>query len=148
MKKMNKKGFTLVEMLVVIAIIAILVSILIPTVLGATKKAKAATDAANLRSELAAFQIDYLTEGAVDDYTQQSSNNAIYIAKKATTAKSISGSVYIAIYVPETGDADAAYVNASTLSAWETAKGKACEKNIAYFAAIADGSGSESTTSK
>ena len=45
----NKKGFTLIEMLVVIAIIAILVSIVIPTVSSATNKAKAAADAANLR---------------------------------------------------------------------------------------------------
>lgn len=46
----NKKGFTLIEMLVVIAIIAVLVSIIIPTVSASTTKAKAATDAANLRS--------------------------------------------------------------------------------------------------
>ena len=50
MNKMNKKGFTLIEMLVVIAIIAVLVSIIIPTVTSATDKAAAATNAANLRS--------------------------------------------------------------------------------------------------
>jgi prepilin-type N-terminal cleavage/methylation domain-containing protein len=60
MKKMNKKGFTLIEMLVVIAIIAVLVSIIIPTVSSATGKAKAATDAANLRSMLAEATTDYL----------------------------------------------------------------------------------------
>lgn len=49
-KLKNKKGFTLIEMLVVIAIIAILVAIVIPTVSNATRKAKAAADAANLRS--------------------------------------------------------------------------------------------------
>ena len=54
MKKLNKKGFTLIEMLVVIAIIAILVAIIIPTVTSATTKAKASTDAANLRSAKAA----------------------------------------------------------------------------------------------
>ena len=48
----NKKGFTLIEMLVVIAIIAVLVSIVIPVVGTATTKAEAATDAANLRSVL------------------------------------------------------------------------------------------------
>lgn len=53
MKKLNKKGFTLIEMLVVIAIIAILVAIIVPTVSSSTQKAKAATDAANLRSALA-----------------------------------------------------------------------------------------------
>ena len=53
MKKMNKKGFTLIEMLVVIAIIAILVAIVIPTVTSATEKAKEAKDAANIRSAIA-----------------------------------------------------------------------------------------------
>lgn len=51
--KMNKKGFTLIEMLVVIAIIAILVAIIIPTVTSATEKAKEAKDAANIRSAIA-----------------------------------------------------------------------------------------------
>ena len=51
-KRRNKKGFTLIEMLVVIAIIAVLVAIIIPTVTAATTKANAATDAANLRSVL------------------------------------------------------------------------------------------------
>lgn len=53
MKKMNKKGFTLIEMLVVIAIIAILVAIVIPTVGNSTEKAKEAKDAANVRSAIA-----------------------------------------------------------------------------------------------
>lgn len=60
MKKLNKKGFTLIEMLVVIAIIAILVAIIIPTVSSATNKAAAATNAANLRSILAEATTDML----------------------------------------------------------------------------------------
>lgn len=51
--KMNKKGFTLIEMLVVIAIIAVLVSIVIPVVGNATEKAKEAADAANIRAAIA-----------------------------------------------------------------------------------------------
>ena len=49
-KRLNKKGFTLIEMLVVIAIIAVLVAIIIPVTNAATAKANAAADAANLRS--------------------------------------------------------------------------------------------------
>ena len=64
--KMNKKGFTLIEMLVVIAIIAVLVAIIIPTVSSATVKASAATNAANLRSLVAEASTDYLA-GADDD---------------------------------------------------------------------------------
>ena len=63
--KMNKKGFTLIEMLVVIAIIAILVAIVVPVVSNSTVKAKAAADAANLRSIVAEASIDYLS-GAAD----------------------------------------------------------------------------------
>lgn len=60
----NKKGFTLVEMLVVIAIIAILVAIIIPTVSNATEKAKEATDAANIRSAIAEVTILGLGDNA------------------------------------------------------------------------------------
>ena len=56
----NKKGFTLIEMLVVIAIIAILVAVIIPTVSSSTDKAKAATDAANLRATLGALNSEIL----------------------------------------------------------------------------------------
>ena len=66
--KMNKKGFTLIEMLVVIAIIAILVAIVVPTVSSATEKAKEATDAANIRSTVAEVTLKGLdTNGDVED---------------------------------------------------------------------------------
>lgn len=63
----NKKGFTLIEMLVVIAIIAVLVSIVIPTVSSATTKAKAAADAANLRSTLGALNTVITLDGDLED---------------------------------------------------------------------------------
>ena len=66
MNKLNKKGFTLIEMLVVIAIIAVLVAIIIPTVSSSTIKAKAAADAANLRSVLAEATTE-LVSAAADD---------------------------------------------------------------------------------
>ena len=61
MRKCNEKGFTLLEMLVVIAVIAVLVSIIVPTVTGAATKAKAAADAANLRAVMAEASIDLIT---------------------------------------------------------------------------------------
>ena len=66
MNKMNKKGFTLIEMLVVIAIIAVLVAIIVPTVSSSTMKAKGAADAANLRSIAAEAAIDYLEDTDLD----------------------------------------------------------------------------------
>lgn len=65
----NKKGFTLIEMLVVIAVIAVLVSIVIPTVSAATTKAKAAVDAANLRSVMGQLN-NVLAEGDQMDAVQ------------------------------------------------------------------------------
>ena len=68
--KMNKKGFTLIEMLVVIAVIAVLVSIVIPTVTSATEKAKLAADAANIRAAVAEVTTDALANGGtVQDRT-------------------------------------------------------------------------------
>ena len=56
----TRKGFTLIEMLVVIAIIAVLVSITIPAVSGAVLKANAAANAANLRAVQSAVQNDFM----------------------------------------------------------------------------------------
>lgn len=53
----QKRGFTLIEMLVVIAIIAVLVSVVVPVVGGLTVQSKAATDAANLRAAYADLNI-------------------------------------------------------------------------------------------
>ena len=53
MKKTNKKGFTLAELLVVVAIIAVLVAIAIPIFTSQLEKSREATDLANIRSAYA-----------------------------------------------------------------------------------------------
>ena len=58
MKKLtNKKGFTLMEMIIVVAIIAILAVITIPTLTANTGKAEKAADAANLHAAKAVYQV-------------------------------------------------------------------------------------------
>lgn len=60
LKKMNKKGFTLAELLIVVAIIAVLVAISIPIFSAQLEKAKEATDMANIRSAYAEVVTAYL----------------------------------------------------------------------------------------
>ena len=62
MKKLNKKGFTLMEMLIVIAIIAILIAIAIPTFTNALEKSKIRTDEANARSLKSLVAAGYMAE--------------------------------------------------------------------------------------
>lgn len=61
-KLKNRKAFTLMEMLIVVAIIAILVAIAIPTFNNAMAKSRAATDLANIRSGYAAAIVAAMTE--------------------------------------------------------------------------------------
>jgi prepilin-type N-terminal cleavage/methylation domain-containing protein len=62
LKRKNKKGFTLMEMLIVIGIIAVLVAIAIPTFSGAQKKAQYAADLANVRAWYAEQLVANMTE--------------------------------------------------------------------------------------
>lgn len=63
MKKKNQKGFTLMEMLIVIAIIAVLVAIMIPTMTSQLENARESADAANIRSIYAEAMVKYITTG-------------------------------------------------------------------------------------
>lgn len=56
----NKKGFTLIEMLIVVAIIAILIAVSIPLVSGALESARDATDRANERAAKAEGALYYM----------------------------------------------------------------------------------------
>ena len=61
-KKNNKKGFTLAELLIVVAIIAVLVAIAIPVFSAQLEKSREATDLANIRSAYAEVVAKALTE--------------------------------------------------------------------------------------
>ena len=60
--KKNNKGFTLAELLIVVAIIAVLVAIAIPIFTSQLEKAREATDAANIRSAYAEVMAEALTQ--------------------------------------------------------------------------------------
>lgn len=58
--KQNKNGFTLMEMLIVIAIIAVLIAVAIPVFASQFEKAREATDLANVRSAYAQVSTEAL----------------------------------------------------------------------------------------
>ena len=60
-KKINKKGFTLAELLIVVAIIGVLVAISIPIFTSQLEKSREATDLANIRSAYAECSAALLT---------------------------------------------------------------------------------------
>jgi type IV pilus assembly protein PilA len=70
MKKMNnRKGFTLAELLIVVAIIAVLVAIAIPVFTSQLEKAREATDVANVRSGYGAAVSEYLGKATPTEVT-------------------------------------------------------------------------------
>ena len=59
--KKNNKGFTLAELLIVVAIIAVLVAVAIPVFTNQLEKSRDATSVANMRSAYAEAQVAILT---------------------------------------------------------------------------------------
>lgn len=66
-RKTRGKGFTLAELLIVVAIIAVLVAISIPIFTSQLHKARVATDWANLRAYYAEIQADFISTGEYND---------------------------------------------------------------------------------
>lgn len=81
----KKKGFTLAELLIVVAIIAVLVGVAIPVFTAQLEKSREAVDLANIRSAYADCTTAVLTETDTD--------GATYTAGTAGTPASASKSV-------------------------------------------------------
>lgn len=119
-KKMNKKGFTLVELIIVIAVMAILAAIVIPRMGGITQSFKVKADervAEQLaRSIETQVQIGSLSASTWTDLSFAQINEAVL------TPKSISGHTFrfaidstnVYVYVNNADLADAAAFNSFT----------------------------------
>lgn len=62
----KKAGFTLAELLIVVAIVSVLVAISIPIFSGKKEKAEDATTKANIRTSISMAYADYLEKGRTD----------------------------------------------------------------------------------
>ncbi len=123
MKKMNKKGFTLAELLIVVAIIAVLVAISIPIFNSQLEKSREAVDLANVRAAYAEISVAALTEGEAPANTA----NVTYTFDKSTPgSETYKAEVKLTQKQAgwQTADADTA-VAGITATGSPTAKGKA-----------------------
>ena len=87
--KENKKGFTLAELLIVVAIIAVLVAISIPIFTSQLEKARDATDEANIRSAIAEVSAAVLTDEKKSSdsvtYTESTKTYSMTVETTGTT---------------------------------------------------------------
>lgn len=81
-KVISNKGFSLIELIVVIAIMAVLVGILTPSLIKHIHKAKVAADWANLKNYYDEIQADYITTGEYNSAVPTDLNDLNYFNRK------------------------------------------------------------------
>ena len=101
-RKYNRKGFTLIELLAIIAIVAMLVAIIVPIAAHSALKARAATDASNLRTVLGVLNVEVINGNSTVE--------EIIAASAHPTSKMDPDAVLCAVY-DRPGFIDVYYVN-------------------------------------
>lgn len=96
MKRKLNKGFTLAELLIVVAIIAVLVAISIPIFTNQLKKARVAVNQANARAGEAAAYAAYLEDPSYNLIAYDIRSGKV--AKSKTTNTDIAGDLHISSY--------------------------------------------------
>ena len=80
----SKKGFTLAELLIVVAIISVLVAVSIPIFTSQLEKAREAVDLSNIRSAYSIVQTSIMT-GDAPDGNESPEDNSIYFYTNSGT---------------------------------------------------------------
>ena len=91
MKKTNKKGFTLVELVIVIAVIAILAAVLIPTFSNIVKAANISADLQKLASDIQSKYVDYVATNNETPKGVDTTSGFAFVNTDTTTAVVLTG---------------------------------------------------------
>lgn len=127
----NSKGFTLMEMMIVVAIIAVLVAIAIPTFTTSLNKARVATDEANIRAGYASVMAKILSE-QYDDPTGSTRQSTYWLLKDGTVEMGPDRGALDGAYVCK-GDSSKIFTGGKTPEiAGRTVKNWSSGKHIAY----------------
>jgi len=93
-KKLNNKGFSLVELIIVIAIMAVLVAVLAPQYIKYVERSRVSTDVSNLDSVISAVKIaaaDPTDSLAVSTYTLNVTNGVVDLTNLTTNVTNALG---------------------------------------------------------
>ena len=130
----GKEGFTLVELLIVLAVIAALLATITPIAVGAVRKAKISKVAANLRNLAAAVQSCLaMNEGATsscNDKDTELVGKYINTDPGSEYGVAASGSDYLVVYFdsddPKCEKINEVYKEATNTTCKDGASGKKC----------------------
>lgn len=118
-KLQNKKGFTLMEMLIVVAIIAVLVAVAIPVFTNQLEKAREATDAANIRSAYAEVMACALTnEASGTNGVVRTGDDGKYVYTKEVTNVAQKQKEWQNTSITEIAGKEIGGIAATTLNGW------------------------------
>ena len=131
-EKRDEKGFTLAELLIVVAIIAVLIAISIPIFTSQLEKSREATDLANLRDVYAE-----LSTGLLTNDMDQNGHSMTVLNNKTATTKTVTGGFEISI---------AEFPIKQKVAEWQTASPDVAGVTLAKDKCPAVTSGSDTVT--